>query len=300
MNVTIIGSGVVGKATGLALAVNGHEVLFYDVDRKAFQGLPAFCETTTDTLYAVDNGDVLMVCVPTPCGKYATCDLSVYEQVIDEIGQVYQCGARDYKVIVQKSTCPPGTASRMVSRLVMDYGLVREDFGYVVSPEFLNAGAPVRDAVAPTKVVFGFEDEVEAEKMRKLYHWVNFSKITYTTYGEAEFLKYANNLFHALLISMWNELDGVAKRFESVAGQKVDMNRLAHLAATEPGLESIYRVFGKAWGGACLPKDTKAFRHFADSLGAKTSILDALMAVNERVRDASGEQTAHWDELHKG
>lgn len=297
MKVSIIGSGVVGKATGLALLMNGHDVLFYDIDRDAYRNnLPAFCKGTSSWIKAYQHGEILMICVPTPSGPMGACNLSVFEKVIDQFAEMNS--DYGYKTLVQKSTCPPGTAMWAISELVDACGISRDDFGYLVCPEFLNAGAPLQDTVVPRKLIIGFSTPEEASDAGRLYQWIPAYQQHYMSYAEAEFAKYANNLFHALLISMWNELQLVSERCAATKGVTVDMDRIAKLTALEPGLESVYRVFGKAWGGACLPKDTRAFRAFAGELGVTTSITNALINVNETMRAEYGDETRHWDELH--
>jgi nucleotide sugar dehydrogenase len=283
----------------LALAVNGHNVLFYDVDKAVFEDLPKFAERTTDWHFAYSYGEVLMICVPTASSAYGACDLGIVEGVVDMFAAEYHAtGCRQEKALVQKSTCPPGTARLMISRLKQEHSILPESYHYLVCPEFLNSGTPIRDAVAPAKVVVGIGSAKHVSVAKSLYGWVG-SRLHFAGYEEAEFVKYTNNLFHALLISFWNELDLVAEQFAKVNGQALDMDRIARLTALEPGLESVYRVFGKAWGGACLPKDTRAFRTFANHLGAGTPTVDALISVNEKMRCLRGEQTRHWRDLHR-
>lgn len=300
VKVAIIGSGVVGRATGLALAVNGHDVLFYDVDKVSLARLPFFAQRTQELVQAWNHGDVLMLCLPTPSEPYGACDARIFEGVIDEIATLHHTRKHEYKLVVQKSTLPPGTARCMSARLHDQYnGNAGSHIGYCVNPEFLNAGSALRGAAAPEKVILGIGDVEEEALARKLYGWVHPKRIHVMTYEEAEFAKYANNLFHALLISMWNEMQFVADRQAVIAGGPIDMDRIARLTAQEPGLESVYRVFGKAWGGACLPKDTRAFQAYARRLGFSPPITTALITVNELVRSERGEQTKHWDDLHK-
>ena len=301
MRVSIIGSGVVGKATGLSLLVNGHDVLFYDINGAFRKGLPSNCESTKSWEKAFNHGEVLIICVPTPSGPGGMCNLTIFEEIMETFGNSQQ-SVYMAKTLVQKSTCPPGTAARAISRLMTSYDLPRESFGYMVCPEFLNAGSPLQDAIAPRKVIIGVnpnEDEAHNAAI-KLFSWIPPHQRHFMSYAEAEFAKYVNNLFHALLISMWNELLLVGQRFTTTKGlPEIDLDKIAKLTALEPGLESIYRVFGKAWGGACLPKDTRAFRAFAGRLGMSTPITNALISVNETMKAEHGERTEHWHELHR-
>lgn len=261
---------------------------------EAFDGIEGE-RCTVDWERAFNFGDVLVICVPTPEGRYGEADLRAYRDVIDQIGESFFDDKT--KVIVQKSTCPPGTAARMISWLESEYSMLHGlDFFYLVNPEFLNSGRPEEDAMNPTKIVVGVGHPSEVALARRIYH-KDIDLLHLVSYAEAEFVKYAQNIFHALLISAWNELLMVAERFGEVHGYSVDMGHVARLVALEPGLTSVYRVFGKAWGGACLPKDTRAFQAFARQVGASVPILDGVIHVNEVMRSARGVRTEHWDEL---
>jgi len=299
MNISIIGSGVVGKATGKAFAINGHDVLFYDTDHRSFKDLPKFVSYTQDLNYATDFASVWVICVPTPADTSGRCDESIYAEVIDYIGhRIAVEGCDDRKTIVQKSTLPPGAGRRMKRRAVDLGDYLESDIGYIVNPEFLNAGTPVADAVAPNTVVLGVSDSDEINVARELYQWIPEPRLAFCTYEEAEYAKYANNLFHALLISMWNELFIVSREHQKIIDEDVDMDKVARITSRQRGLESIYRVFGQAWGGACLPKDTQAFRSFARSLGFTPRITDALIQTNIVMHSLFDTRTAHWHELH--
>lgn len=290
MRVSIIGAGVVGQATGKALQAHGHDVWFNDTDpAKAATAQPFFpciCD-------AYEHAQVLLLCLPTPTDSYGRCDTAVYEQVLQRIVDLSLDG--EHRLILQKSTLPPGSATHF-ARITDDC----QDLHYGVNPEFLNAGAPLHDALYPAKVVVGIDatDEVSLGLATELYAWVPQDRLYFVTPTEAEFAKYANNLLHATLISFWNELQDVAAHQAALSDQDINLDHLAHLTAMEPGLESTYRVFGQAWGGACLPKDTRAFMTYARQLGAPARILEAVIAVNERYKATAGVRTEHWNELH--
>jgi len=297
MKISIIGTGVVGRATGRALRGLGHEVLFYDPDPAAFERMSKErCSTSFER--AFNFGRILMLCVPTPEGTYGQADLSIYQGVIDQIGEEFRRTEYDKtKTIVQKSTCPPGTAARMISRLETEHSLIHGlDFYYLVNPEFLNSGRAEEDAADPVKIVVGIGHSSEPMLARRIYAKM-LDRLYLLTYAGAEFTKYCQNIFHALLISAWNELQLVAERYGEIHDEYIYMDRIARLVAMEPGLESIYRLFGKAWGGACLPKDTRAFQTFARDLGASIPILDGVIRVNEVMKNTRGVRTEHWDEL---
>lgn len=299
MRVSIIGSGVVGRATGLSLAVNGHDVLFQDIDRNIPRRLPNWAQFTSSLSNAYEHGKVLILCLPTPSNSFGGVDDSIYQEVIEQICRLQDCRPHLPKTVIQKSTLPPGTARRFLARL-RDTDM---SVSYLVNPELLNAGTALHDACSPNKVLIGLSgDDMEladdTATAYALYNWLSPARIHLMTYEEAELAKYVNNLFHALLISMWNELQIIAERQAGMTGP-IDMDKIARLTALEPGLESVYRVFGKAWGGMCLPKDTRGFLNYALSLGYLPQITDALIKVNDQIRRVHGEQTLHWHELHK-
>lgn len=299
MNVTIVGSGVVGKATGLSLLINGHDVLFYDIQQSAFADLPRFAERTTSWALAVGYADALILCVPTPPARHGECDLSTYWKTLDDFADNYQLSDYTAKTLIQKSTCSPGTADAAISRLIQTHGICRDDFNYLVWPEFLNSGTPISDAASPNKAIVGVGSPEEITVARDLLGWVPGDRLILLSYQEAEYTKYVNNLLHALLISFWNEIDLCAEQQEKISNSPIHLDRIAKLTTLEPGLESVYRVFGKAWGGACLPKDTRAFQRYADRIGVSTPILDALILINDRILSERGLQTKHWKDLHK-
>lgn len=303
MRVSIIGSGVVGKATGLSLLAQGNDVMFCDINPTVLSELPKVVKTTTTLSEAYHHGNVLFICVPTPLNDCGECDTSTFEMVVRSIGALHKTHPHDQKVIVQKSTCVPGTADRMVGLLDTEFS--RSDsarLDYVVCPEFLNAGTPVSDAMSPRVLVLGvnkLNQGLGQRMLETLYSYLPSTRIRVVNYSTAEYAKYANNIFHALLISAWNEFYIMAEKHQSVTGSWIDTTALAEITAMQKGLEGVYRVFGQAWGGACLPKDTQAFLSYAEQLGYSAVILDALIVVNDFMAKTHGVRGTHWKELHR-
>lgn len=292
MNVSIIGSGNVGNAIGTVFAINGHCVLFHDV---VYKHILIDAQFTTNFKDAFDFGDALIICVPTELNDQAQCDLTIFEAVCRQFGECQRSAKNKHKkLLVQKSTCLPGTASSMIGMLESQYGLKNgKDYHYAVFPSFLNMGQPIRDELVQKKCLIGvdYETGIEVtERLKLLMHWAS---PIFSSYINVELAKYVNNIFHASILSIWNEI--------FVLGQKLgaDTDWLAKVTTQEAGLESIYRVHGMAWGGPCLPKDTQAFLNFGKEFDLELKILKSVVEVNDEMRSIYGTRVEHWPELMK-
>lgn len=287
MNITIVGSGNVGAAFGAALCNHGHSVVFYDIHEKT---LPSGFNFTTNWTTAFQHAEVFVICVPTELVPDGTCDLRSYDVACEKIAEAIKENPKR-PLILQKSTCPPGTARQVILRLKYQYGLTEGvDYLYAVFPSFLNMGDPAGDEMRQVKCLVGSETADVEAIMRNLLHW---AKPRFSTYINVEFAKYVNQLLHASIISIWNELFVLGKSVN------VDTDWVARSVSVGRGLESFYRVHGKAWGGHCLPKDVTAFLKLADQVGAPMPILQAVLHTNEGMRKLYGVQAKHWDEIHR-
>ena len=291
MKIAIIGSGVVGGAVGTALTLNHHDVLFYDVVPKELP-IPAKFSLDFDEAFAF--GEVLIICVPTELNIDKQCDMSIFRSVCRQFAE--RIHKTDHKrVLVQKSTCPPGTASEITQWLQQDYGIQNGvEYEYVVNPSFLNMGSPIKDEMVQHKCLIGLKKPDDNtswayKQVQKIFHWVEPLVGSYTA---VELAKYANNVLHAGILSMWNELFILGEALD------VDTDWVAKVTVLEPGLESVYRVHGMAWGGACLPKDTQALLLHAQNFGINMKLVEAIIAVNDLMARRYGVRTQHWPELH--
>ena len=291
MKTVIIGSGTVGGAIGTAFSLNGHDVLFYDVVQKQ---LPIQASFTKQFDQAFSFGDIFIVCVPTEPTEEGKCDLSIFRSVCQQFAEHLQNTDRK-RILVQKSTCPPGTASIITDWLKEDYGVQNGvEYEYVVNPSFLNMGNPIKDEILQRKCLIGLRKPDSADnwarvQMKNLYCW---TEPLFESYIAVELAKYANNIMHAGILSMWNEIFLLG----NVLG--VDTDWVAKVTTLEPGLETVYRVHGMAWGGVCLPKDTQALLLFAKDLGLDMHLLEAIISVNDVMKEKYGVRTQHWNELH--
>jgi len=297
MNIGVIGTGYVGLVTGACFAEFGVNVICADVDaekiarlergeipiyepgledlveRNTKQGRLSF---TTDTSKAVADSLVLFVAVPTPPRDDGSTDLAAVEAVAREVGRTMD----GYKVIVNKSTVPVGTAEKVrgwISEELEKRG-AKTGFSVASNPEFLREGAAIGDFMRPDRVVIGTDDEQATAILKSLYRplYLIEAPIVLTNVVTAEMIKYAANAFLATKISFINEVANLCE----VAGADV------HDIAKGIGLDGrIGRKFlhpGPGFGGSCFPKDTRSMAHFAREMGTPTRIVEAVIDVNAR------------------
>jgi UDPglucose 6-dehydrogenase len=282
--VVVIGCGYVGLTTGACLARLGHDVTCCDVDgdkiAKLARGEVGIREPdldelvsegvaagslrfTQDSARAVAAAEIVFLCLPTPMGADGAADLSAVETVVGEVRELLPRGA----VVVTKSTVPVGTAMRL-TRL-----LGREDVAVVSNPEFLREGFAVQDFLHPARVVVGAQEQQAAERVASLYDPLDARAVLIDPVS-AELVKYAANGFLATKLSYVNDLAELCER----TGGDIDV-------VTE-GMKRDHRVApsflsaGPGWGGSCLPKDTAALLHTADSAGVGFPLLGAAVRAN--------------------
>ncbi|KVW36002.1 UDP-glucose 6-dehydrogenase [Burkholderia ubonensis] len=299
MNLTIIGSGYVGLVTGACLADIGHDVFCLDVDQRKIDilndggvpihepGLKEIIERnrsagrlrfSTDVEAAVAHGDVQFIAVGTPPDEDGSADLQYVLAAARNIGR-YMTG---FKVIVDKSTVPVGTAER-VRAAVADELAKRgggQMFSVVSNPEFLKEGAAVDDFTRPDRIVIGCDDDVPGERarelMKKLYAPFNrnHERTLYMDVRSAEFTKYAANAMLATRISFMNELANLADRFGA------DIEAVRRGIGSDPRIGYHFLYAGCGYGGSCFPKDVEALIRTADDHGQPLQILKAVSSVN--------------------
>jgi UDPglucose 6-dehydrogenase len=308
MKIAIVGSGYVGLVAGACLAENGNDVVCVDKESAKVRALqrgripiyePGLEELvrrnraekrltfTTALDRGVRNSQIIFIAVGTPTGEDGSADLQHVLAVARDIAK----SMNGYKVIVNKSTVPVGTAAR-----VRD--IVRREtthpFSVVSNPEFLKQGAAIDDFMKPDRVVIGAEDPRGAELMQELY--APFTRtgapIMLMDCASAELCKYAANAMLATRISFMNEVANVC---ESV-GANVDQVRRA--VASDRRIGASFLFPGVGYGGSCFPKDVKAMLQFAGAKSYDFKILRAVEAVNDRQKLRLLEKlTAHFGSL---
>ena len=282
LHVLVVGAGVVGHAEGTALRERGHLVTFSDVDEAVLserrdEGFPTVAMTELDLV----GVDVVMISVSTPTSPEGT-DLRQLEAAVAVIGagsgRASTVEPGRYRVIIVRSTVPPGTTDAVVIPLLEAEGGLQAglDFGVCMSPEYLRERNAVSDSLTPRLVVIGQLDDRSGDVVERLY--AGFGAPVYRVpIREAEFQKYAHNLTNALKISFFNELRKVAVAIG------VDAERVFSLVAqsSEAMWNAEYGTLDLGpLGGACLPKDLEAFLLWADREGLDLPILSAVRQSN--------------------
>ncbi|NBC86959.1 MAG: nucleotide sugar dehydrogenase [Bacteroidetes bacterium] len=303
MNIAIIGTGYVGLVSGTCFAEMGNQVTCVDIDEEKVDmlrggKLPIYepdlehyfarnrkeGRLTFTTSYddAVLDADVIFLALPTPPGEDGSADLSY---VLQAAGTVADLLVEDdepgYKIVVNKSTVPVGTADR-VSETMSDRGLtVGEQYDVVSNPEFLREGAAVDDFMKPDRVVIGTSSEKAADKMTRLYEPFvrQGNPILVVDERSAEMIKYTANSILATRISFMNEIANLCER----VGADVDKVRLGISKDHRIGRHFLYAGIG--FGGSCFPKDVQALHRTGRQHGYDFQILDSVLKVNDQQRE---------------
>ncbi len=317
MHVGIVGTGYVGLVAGAGFADFGNDVVCADVDQSKIDklnrgevpiyepGLDALIERnkragrirfTTSVEEAVRASDVVFCAVGTPPAADGSADLSAVWKVAETFGKTID----RYKVFVDKSTVPVGTADR-VREIVS--GLTDVPFGVASNPEFLKEGAAIADFMKPDRVVIGSDDERARELLRQLYEpFVRTgNRIMLMDPRSAELTKYAANAMLAVRISFMNDLSQLAEK----VGADIEAVRKGIGSDTRIGPKFLFP--GPGYGGSCFPKDLSALVFLADKLDHSLDVVRAAEVVNKRQKkvlankvkkhfggDISGRTVAIW------
>ncbi len=292
MKLTVIGSGYVGLVAGACFAEAGNQVICMDVDENKIAGLrkgliPIYepgleglvernhklerLSFTTSMKEAVEQSDILFIAVGTPPEEDGSADLSHVLAVARAIGKLMN----GYKVVVNKSTVPVGTADRVRAAIAAETDL---PFDVVSNPEFLKEGAAIDDFMYPDRVVIGTRNPKVGEIMRELYQpFVRTGNpILVMDEHSAEVTKYAANSLLATKISFINEIANLCDR----VGADVEMVRRGIGSDKRIGHSFIFP--GMGYGGSCFPKDVKAIIHTGKQYGCRLKVLEAVEAANEK------------------
>ena len=312
MKVTVVGTGYVGLVTGACLAEMGNHVVCVDVDERKIRllkegGIPIHepglkeivhrnvaagrLQFTTDIAASVAHGTIQFIGVGTPPDEDGSADLQYVVAAATNIGR----HMTDYKVIVDKSTVPVGTADRVrdaVTAALAARGLSM-DFSVVSNPEFLKEGAAVEDCMRPDRIIVGADDERAILLMRALYtpFMRNHDRMQLMDVKSAEFTKYAANAMLATRISFMNEL----ARLADAVGADIEQVRKG--IGSDPRIGTHFLYPGTGYGGSCFPKDVKALIHTGRENGVALGVLQAVEAANERQKHVLVEKiVAHFGE----
>lgn len=294
MNIAVVGTGYVGSVSGSCFAETGNEVICVDIDARKVEmlnnGVPPIYEPgledvlkrnieagrlrfTTNLKEAVDHADIIFLALPTPPGEDGSADLKYVLKVADDIGHIIE----DYKIIVNKSTVPVGTAEKVAQAIAANTDV---DFDVVSNPEFLREGQAVNDFLKPDRVVVGVESKKAGEQMERLYApFVRQGNPIYIMdVRSAELTKYAANSYLAARISFMNEIANICER----VGADVNNVRTGMGSDSRIGKQFLYA--GVGYGGSCFPKDVTALHRTSREYGYEFNILDSVIKVNANQR----------------
>ena len=297
MKITIIGSGYVGLVSGTCLAEVGNHVMCCDVDKQKIATLnagevpifePGLKELiaknvaagrlffTDDLNQAISFGTAQFIAVGTPPDEDGSADLSYVLSAAQSIGKCMN----DYKIIVDKSTVPVGTAQKVKQTIGEELKKrgASIPFGVVSNPEFLKEGAAIDDFMRPDRIIIGSDDEHALNLMRQIYapFQRNHERIIATDLQSAELIKYASNAMLATRISFMNELANLAEKL----GADIELVRRGMGADPRIGYHFLYP--GCGYGGSCFPKDVKALIHTAKNVGIDLEVLNAVELANAK------------------
>ena len=297
MKIAVIGTGYVGLVTGTCFAETGNEVICVDIDKSKVERLSKGEITiyepgleklflrnlkeerlrfTTSLTDAVKDALLILLALPTPPGEDGSADLSYILGVAGELGRLIK--PNDYKVVVDKSTVPVGTAKKVKEKILETGGAKLEGaFDVVSNPEFLREGLAVEDFMKPDRVVIGTDSARARKVIDDLYAPFvrQGNPVIFMDEPSAELTKYAANSFLATKISFMNEIAILCERF----GADVDMVRRGIGSDSRIGKRFLFPGIG--YGGSCFPKDVQALVKSANEVDYDFQILNAVMKVNE-------------------
>ncbi len=322
MKITVIGTGYVGLVSGTCLAEVGNDVLCLDVDANKIAilnggGIPIYepgledmvkrnvaagrLHFTTDVEAAVHHGEIQFIAVGTPPDEDGSADLQYVVAAARNIGK----HMTEYKLVVDKSTVPVGTADKVRAALQeeLDVRGVKLAFSIASNPEFLKEGAAVEDFMRPDRIVVGTDNDHATQLMRTLYapFQRNRERLITMDIRSAELTKYAANAMLATRISFMNELANLAEKLGA------DIENVRHGIGSDPRIGYHFLYPGCGYGGSCFPKDVQALRRTAEEYGAPMHVIDAVELANDAQKhvlldkivahfgtDLSGKTFAVW------
>lgn len=315
--IAVVGTGYVGLVTGTCFAETGNMVTCVDIDEtkveKMKQGIIPIYEPDLDTLFernikanrltfttslvqGIKEAEIIFLALPTPPGEDGSADLSYILGVADQLGKIIE----GYKVIVDKSTVPVGTAEKVYAAIAANS---KTDFAVVSNPEFLREGFAVNDFMKPDRVVIGTSDDRAKKIMESLYRPFvrQGNPIYFMDEKSAELTKYAANSFLATKITFMNEI----ANFCELVGADVDKVRIGIGSDNRIGKRFLFPGIG--YGGSCFPKDVQALVKSGKENSFDFQILNAVMKVNEEQKtvlfpkiknffrgDLKGKKIAVW------
>ena len=301
MQIAIIGTGYVGLVTGTCFAETGNNVLCIDINEEKIKqlkagkspiyepGLDILLERnikekrlhfTTNLEEGIKDAQIIFLALPTPPGKDGSADLQYVLDVANQLSKIIT----SYKVIVNKSTVPVGTAEKV--SMVLEQNLDHQYFDVVSNPEFLREGVAVEDFLKPDRVVIGTSSERAKKLMDELYQPFlrQGNPIYFMDERSAEMTKYAANAYLAMRISFMNEMANLCEK----AGANVDWIRIG--IGSDSRIVKRFLFPGVGYGGSCFPKDVKALAQTAKEWEYDFQLVKTVMEVNDRQKTILGQK----------
>ncbi|MFV0605187.1 MAG: UDP-glucose dehydrogenase family protein [Niabella sp.] len=292
MNIAVVGTGYVGLVTGTCFAETGNNVICVDVNEDKINRLKAGespiyepgldvllhrnikesrISFTTNLKEAVDHAAIIFLALPTPPGEDGAADLKYVLKVAEDLSGIIT----SYKVVVNKSTVPVGTAEKVA--VVLGQNLSKDLFDVVSNPEFLREGIAVDDFLKPDRVVIGSSSEKAQQLMNELYQPFvrQGNPVYFMDERSAEMTKYVANSYLAMRISFMNEVANLCE----LTGANVDWVRVGIGSDSRIGKRFLFPGIG--YGGSCFPKDVQALHHTSKQNEYNFQLLDAVMTVNK-------------------
>lgn len=295
------GAGYVGLTYAAALADLGHDVVAVDVDhdkvRLLSDGRAPIYEPGLEPMLrrglatgrlrfspnyedAVPTAEFVFICVGTPPDAAGRSDMGFVKAAARAVAS----HARGHTIIVNKSTMPVGSV-QTVANILAEHAAVGASFAVVANPEFLREGSAIRDVFQPSRIVLGAEDRAAAARVAELYAPLG-APVVITDPRSAEMIKYASNAFLATKISFINDIAAMCDRLGA------DVTEVARGMGLDDRIGARFLGAGAGFGGSCFPKDVSALRAMAAEIGLETTILDAVLAINEAARHRISERVA--------
>lgn len=270
MKIGVIGCGNVGFAFLVWLSKKGHNVIGYDCNPSVQKKIEQFLakDSVAKRLDGLEACEVIFICVPTEPQSDGAADMSIYEAVINELSTITQGGKT---VVVQRSTCPPGSAEKYSK-------VFSENVSYGVNPSFLRKSSIEYDTEYPDRVAFAGDKRVQ-ECLYSIYDGLDTPFFVTEDTKTVELLKYIENTIDAMLISYWNEMLLYSSHL-SISAE--DFVKLVEHIGDRDKFKTVSRIPGKAFGMWCLPKDLRAIIHEMMKCGISPNVLIGTLSTNDQ------------------
>ncbi|NOJ29554.1 MAG: hypothetical protein DA328_05225 [Nitrososphaeraceae archaeon] len=278
--IAIIGSGVVGTATGKGFHRLGNDVTFYDISKKRMLSLKAEgYKTAGNTKDAISNKDIAFVCVNTPTLSDGSQDLSQVKSALAAVTDALN-SIEKYPLIVFRSTMLPGTMRKLIVDFMEKNCILRrgKDYNICYNPEFLRETTALDDFFIPDRVIIGEDIKGSSKPLQKIYESLT-ENIIITNFEEAEMIKYTSNCFLSLKISFFNEIGMICKQMG------LDDKKVGHAVSLDKRIGKYGTVPGKPFDGMCLPKDTEALSLFIRKMGWDQDLLKVTLDINKKIEE---------------